>query len=168
MMKYLLPLMLALATCWASNPLFENVAPELIHEILDDYRLPDDVVPTNYIIELTPYLDTKDEKSFTFDGHSEIDLDIKKNTTTITFHAKQLKFEEINLMYKNKTGNITIADITSKKLNKQKDFVTLVLKEEITSDMQDVKLILNYTGVLKNDELRGFYNSSYQNKNETR
>ncbi|XP_029666932.1 aminopeptidase N-like [Formica exsecta] len=166
MMKYLLPLMLALATCWAGNPLFENVAPELIHEVLDDYRLPDNVVPKNYVIELTPYLDTKDEKTFTFDGYSKIDLDIKKNTTTITFHAKQLKFKEINLMYKNETENITIADII---LNKQKDFVTLVLKEKITSDMQDVKLILNYTGVLKNDELRGFYNSSYQNKNnETR
>ncbi|XP_070160927.1 aminopeptidase N [Polyergus mexicanus] len=170
MMKYLLPLMLALAICWAGNPLFENVAPELNHElvrdelVLDNYRLPDDVVPTNYVIELTPYLDTIDEKNFTFDGHSEIDLDIKRNTTTITFHAKQLKFneEDVNLKIDNK--NISIENIT---LNEQKDFVTLTLKEQITSQMKG-KLILNYSGVLRNDELRGFYNSSYQKENETR
>lgn len=166
MMRYLLPLMLVLATCWAGNPIYESVSPQPIQEISDDYRLPKNVVPTNYVIELTPYLDTNDTKEFTFKGHSIIDLEIKQNTKNITFHANNLKLTNINLEYfiKNKTKKLESIDL---EINEQKDFVTLILKEELNSTLESVTLSLNFTGVL-NDNLRGFYRSSYQNGKERR
>lgn len=161
MMRYLLPLILVLATCWAGIPIPESVIPQPIQEILDDYRLPKDVIPTNYVIELTPYLDTKDKKNFTFDGQSEIDLEIKKNNTkTITFHANELNITKVKLIYSGKP-----IEIISQEINKQKDFITLNLKEELNSTFKNIKLFLSFTGVL-NDNLRGFYRSSYQDGKE--
>jgi len=163
MMRYLLPLILVLATCWAGIPIPESVNPQPIPEIQDDYRLPKDVIPTNYVIELTPYLDTKDEKNFTFAGQSEIDLEIKKNNTkTITFHFNELNITEVKL---NSSGKPI--GIISQEIDKQKDFMTLNLKEGLNSTSKDVKLFLSFTGVL-NDNLRGFYRSSYQDGKEKR
>lgn len=166
MMKYLLALMLALATCWAGNPLLENITPESIEEVSGDYKLPNNVEPTNYIIELKPYLDSKNDKNFTFEGKSTINLKVNSNTKTITFHAKQLNIENITLTYTNNENKINIK-IVDYKINQQKDFVILTLGQGINRDMQDVKLLLHYSGVL-NDDLRGFYKSSYQNGNKTR
>src|SRR5436190_1633044 len=102
MMKFLLPLMLVLATCWAGNPsrqpLFESVAPGLIvQEVPDLYKLPTNVVPHNYDIELTPYLVT-DNRNFSYSGKSVIELEVKEITQTITFHAsKQLELTKYSL-----------------------------------------------------------------------
>ncbi|XP_072748201.1 aminopeptidase N [Anoplolepis gracilipes] len=172
MMKYLLLLMLVLVTCWASNPIFENVAPEVLEEVQDTYRLPDDVIPTNYKIELTPYLDTKDAKNFTFEGHSQISLKLKNNNTktkTITFHAKELEFSNITLKYINVSAGIKQETKTNipKQINKEKDFVTLFLDDELNSNMTILRLYIDFTGKL-NDKLRGFYRSSYQEGTETR
>lgn len=166
MMRYLLPLILVLATCWAGIPIPENVNPQPNQEMTtDDYRLPKDVIPINYFIELTPYLDTNDEKNFTFDGYSEIDLEIKENTKTITFHANQLKIaDDVKLSYSQNGKSIKILKT---EINEQMDFVTLNLEEELNSTLKNIKLSLNFTGVL-NDNLRGFYRSSYQNGNKTR
>lgn len=168
-MRYLLPLMLVLATCWASNPIFDSVAPELIQEVPDDYRLPKNVVPINYVIELTPYINTGDEKNFTFDGKSEIDLQVKENNiTTITFHAKNIKLNSVNLMYGEKLEpQIKEDTLLEFKEDKHKDFIIVSLPNPINTTTKNVKLSLNYTGVL-NDELRGFYRSSYKKGNEIR
>ncbi|KMQ91241.1 aminopeptidase n [Lasius niger] len=167
-MRYLLPLMLVLATCWAGNPIFDSVAPELIQEVPDDYRLPKNVVPKNYVIELTPYINTGDEKNFTFDGKSEIYLQVKENnTTTITFHAKNITLHSVNLTYEKPEPQIKEDTFLNFKEDKYKDFITVSLSNPIDTGTKNVKLSLSYTGVL-NDELRGFYRSSYKKGNETR
>jgi len=157
-MRFLLPLILVLVACWASDPIFNDVSPQFIEEV-ESYRLPKNVVPTNYKIELEPIFESEDKnKSFTFNGKSEITLDIEKETNTITFHAKELEFIEIQLAY-NKTEKI---DIKSLIKNTKKDFVTLTFNT-IIPKTKNALLVLKYTGKL-NDQLRGFYRSSYQNK----
>lgn len=156
--------MLVLATGWASKPIFESVAPQVIQDIEDDYKLPDNVIPTNYVIELTP-----DFKNFTFEGNSQIDLKIQHDTETIIFHFKNIVFNNITLTYTNPGENFTTIDIllnnfTSVEL---KDFGIVNLTNPITNKTTNVRLTLDYTGVL-NDELRGFYRSSYQAGNKTR
>lgn len=167
MMRYLPSFMLVLATCWAGNPIYESVSPQPIQEISDDYRLPKNVVPTNYVIELTPYLDTNDTNKFTFKGQSKIDLVIKQNTKTITFHANNLNLSNIILEYSLSENQSKQIDNIKPEINKQKDFVTLTLEEELNSTLKNVKLSLHFTGVL-NDNLRGFYRSSYQDGEEKR
>lgn len=168
MMRYLLPLLLVLATGWAGNPISESVIPQPLQEIPDDYRLPQDIVPTNYVIELTPHFDTNDSKKFTFDGNSKIDLEIKSNNTkTITFHASELEITDIHVEYTNESNAAKTIQNIDKIINEQKDFVILILSEKLNSTLKNVKLSLKFTGVL-NDNLRGFYRSSYQDGKEKR
>lgn len=169
-MKFLLPLMLVLATCWASNPLFEDVPPQVINEVLDNYRLStDDIKPTEYKIELTPIFEsTKEKESFTFQGKSEIILDIKKpDSNSITFHAKELKFDdkEITLTFPKKAGKRNETEVLKPVKvveESQKDFVTLIFDKKFGKE-NDVKLNLQYNGKL-NDGLRGFFRDSYEDK----
>ncbi|PCH38958.1 hypothetical protein WOLCODRAFT_141023 [Wolfiporia cocos MD-104 SS10] len=59
---------------------------------LPSYRLPTDVRPTHY--DLTVRTDLENAK---FDGIVKIDLDIKKETSTVVFNTKNLKLSEIAL-----------------------------------------------------------------------
>ncbi|KYN33599.1 Aminopeptidase N [Trachymyrmex septentrionalis] len=162
-MKFLLSLILVLATCWASYPSSDDVTPQLIEEVLDNYRLPLDVIPTEYDIKLQPIFESSNQDNFTFKGESVITLFIAKETDTIVFHAKEIDIikKSIKLTHKIKNETETYNLIELKK-DINKDFVTLIFKESIPPNII-AQLSLNYIGKL-NDELRGFYRSSYQNK----
>jgi len=155
--------MLVLATCWASYPSSDDVAPQLIEEVLDDYRLPQDVTPTEYDIKLQPIFESPNQDNFTFKGESVITLITTKETHIIVFHAKEIDIirNSIKLTFKSKTENKNY-DVTEFKKDINKDFVTLFFKESIPANIS-AQLFLHYTGKL-NDKLHGFYRSSYQNK----
>jgi len=164
-MRFLLPLVLVLVACWASDPIFDDVSPQLI-EIVENYRLSlENVEPIEYKIELEPIFESENKyESFTFNGKSEITLNIKKSTDTITFHAKELEFieNEIQLTYNKDKNNIIKIKLESLSVNTTKDFVTLTFNNSIPEKTNAI-LALKYTGKL-NDQLRGFYRSSYQNE----
>lgn len=172
-MKSLLLLTLVLAACWASDPFFDDVPLQPSQEVSDSFRLPDNVKPIEYDIELKPNFESSDkDKNFTFEGRSTITLNIS-NTNTIIFHAKNLTFlendttltfNEIN--YDREKNKIEIVRNLKPKTfveDKRKDFVTLTFEKEF--DTKNANLSLHYTGTL-NDGLRGFYRSSYKNKEE--
>jgi hypothetical protein len=52
----------------------------------DRVLLPDDVVPSKYLIHITP-----DLKNFTFLGNESIDVEVKKETNKITIHSLDIK-----------------------------------------------------------------------------
>lgn len=161
-MKSLLLLTLVLATCWASDPFSDDVPPRSIPEVSGNYRLPADVRPTEYKINLEPIFESSNENtSFTFNGSSEITLEVLNNTNIIKFHAKELNFSKITLKYENQSFEIDINKIDTKD-PLERNFVTLTLEKNLTLT-KNLKLFLNYYGKL-NDELRGFYRSSYENK----
>ncbi|XP_024878007.1 aminopeptidase N-like [Temnothorax curvispinosus] len=166
-MKSFLPLILVIAACWASDPIFDDVPPELIQEVSGNYRLPGDVVPTNYEITLEPIFESP-KNNFSFNGKSVITLEIKNATSTIKFHAKELEFvEEDAILTYEETDEKSKKKVTKTAKpefsdDPQKDFVILTFKDKIETQ-ENAKLSLNYTGIL-NDDLRGFYRSSYQNK----
>jgi len=174
-MRFVLPLMLVLAACWASDmrgdPIFDEVHPQLIQEVPDDYRLPENIVPTQYFIELEPFINiqTPPNKNFTFMGKSVIDIKVKKETSTITLHAKNLTFtKNYEIDYQDKTGKkekIKINDTTS---DLEKDFQIFTLMTPLKTDMKNVQLTLEYTGEI-NNQPHGFYRSSYlDSENNTR
>jgi len=162
-MKFLLPLMLVLATCWASDPIFDDVFPQSMDPVADNYRLSKDVIPTKYDIELEPIFEDSKE-SFTFKGKSTITLNIKKNISNITFHSKELTYESGSLKYIGKNGEAKEETIFAKsfKSEPKKDFKILEFKE-IIKEQKDATLTLTYTGKI-NDNFRGFYKDSYQDK----
>ena len=54
----------------------------------DFQRLPTDVIPVNYCLELTP-----DLQAFTFAGRLRIKVDVKKATKEIKLNAAELKID---------------------------------------------------------------------------
>jgi len=173
-MRFVLPLMLVLAACWASDmrgdPIFDEVHPQLIQEVPDDYRLPENIVPIQYHIELEPFIDiqTPSNKNFTFMGKSEIDIKVKKETSTITLHAKNMTFTKHELEYRDAKNNPMKIKINSTKPDLEKDFQIFTLNTPLKINMKNVKLILEYTGEI-NNQPHGFYRSSYlDNENNIR
>lgn len=161
--RFLLPLILALATCWASNPIFDDVPPRFVKETLDDlpnFRLPKDIRPVAYDITLAPVFNTSDNNNFTFTGRSVITLKIVNATNKITFHAKDLDINDLEVIDPLSDIPISILEVTK---DEQRDFVTLVLETPLNAGFP-LTLVLNFTGEL-NNELRGFYRSSYKNEN---
>lgn len=164
-MRRLLLLVLVLATCWADNPILDpilnDVPPQLTQAVSGDYRLPEDIKPLKYIIKLTPtFKDTDNSSSFHFEGESSITLEVLKETNQIVFNSKNLVIKEVNLTPK----NVSIKSVSH---NETTELTTILLNQTINANTTGLKLTLTYNGTL-NDNLRGFYRSSYKKGNETR
>jgi len=176
-MRFVLPLMLVLAACWASNvpgdPIFDDIYPQLIQEVPHDYRLPEDVVPTEYRIVLEPFIDTNlPDKNFTFTGSSVISIKVMKKISNITLHARDLVITNSRIEYqeKDKTGKPeNKLHILSQIKDVEKDFQIFLLPKPLDPrNVSNVNLILNYDGKINNQQ-HGFYRSSYlDNENKRR
>lgn len=169
-MRLLLPLVLVLATCWASDPqildpLLNDVPPQLIQAESGNYRLPTDVRPLTYVIKLEPIFKKSNSNFFNFTGESVITLQVEKETNQIVFNSKNLDIINAVLIKpkENGTDKIPVEPVS----NKTTELTTITLKDKITPLMKNIKLNLIYEGQL-NDDLRGFYRSSYNKNNETR
>ena len=121
-----------------------NEKPEL--------RLSNNIEPTNYDITLEP-----DLTNASFTGNASINLKVNKQTNKINFHANDLDVKNIELQLKNK--KITPKDIT---FQKDLEEITLIFDELINPGT--IKLSLYISGKL-NDQLRGFYRSTYTKEN---
>lgn len=121
-----------------------------------NYRLPGEVVPESYKIKLTPKL----RDDFTFEGESTIIVTAKRNTNSITLHSKNIKIHENETI-------VTVSGIKKNVVHKYEivqDFLILELESAIQNNTE-VNIFLKYTGKL-NDDLRGFYRSSYVENGE--
>ncbi|XP_015127623.1 aminopeptidase N [Diachasma alloeum] len=116
------------------------------------YRLPEDVVPESYNIRITPDLESDE---FTFTGVSEINIIVKKNISKITLHANSLNITMVALRT---PQNVTLPAVQLP-LNVANDFLIINSKTQLTANSRYV-LELEYEGKL-NDDMRGFYRSSY-------
>ncbi|KAJ0178640.1 hypothetical protein K1T71_005415 [Dendrolimus kikuchii] len=123
-------------------------------------RLPTYVKPTRYYLKITPYIY---EGNFTFDGEVSIVLTVLNETEQITFHGVDLVLHDVKL-YGNEDGKQVI--VTRRIEDPQRHFQTLYLAEMLVVGKQYV-LNISYTGIL-NDNLHGFYRSSYEDKGDKR
>lgn len=145
---------------------------EKIEEI--NYRLDNDVLPIDYVIELTPYFNNEtDKEAFTFDGSVKITLQpTKTDVKIITLHKDDLNISDHNLALKTKyfptfpwelQNNIIIDHNEYDERTKK---YSIVLSEPLVQN-QEYELTIKYTGKLRTDVL-GFYRSSYKDGNVTK
>ncbi|KAM3967196.1 LOW QUALITY PROTEIN: aminopeptidase N [Aphomia sociella] len=125
-----------------------------------DVRLPTNIKPDRYYIKLTPYIF---EGNFTFDGEISIVLTVKNDTQQVTFHGVELTFSSIELFEQSEGRALKI---TRRSEDVPRQFHIITLAETLKAGQQYV-LNITYTGIL-NDNLHGFYRSSYEEKNVTR
>nr|AYV88996.1 puromycin-sensitive aminopeptidase [Tetranychus truncatus] len=111
-------------------------------------RLPKNVIPQLYKLELTPNLE-----NFTFTGKEDVEVSIKESTNQVILNASQLEIQEA--LFKDPSGS--------------------TLKGNVTLDTQDEKLFIKFDESLKigtgtisiafsgilNDQMKGFYRSKY-------
>ncbi len=116
---------------------------------INPHRLPTNVVPTNYALELTPHLDAA-----VFDGSVVVSLEVKEATTTLSFNILDL---ELSAICVRDAAGIEHAATLSTDTTYER--ATLTLSEELAVGV--ATLSMNFTGEL-NDKLVGFYRSTYQ------
>uniref|UniRef100_A0A5S6R5A7 Aminopeptidase n=1 Tax=Trichuris muris TaxID=70415 RepID=A0A5S6R5A7_TRIMR len=114
-------------------------------------RLPKIAIPQHYTIKLQPFFE-----NFTFAGTEKIDLEILTSTNVLKFHS-----EEIDIVKASLTSGSDHYDNLPVEYNSH--WMTAEVKIPKPINPGPAELMLKFTGVL-NDKLRGFYRSSYQDK----
>ena len=115
---------------------------------LDPYRLPRSVVPASYRLRLEPDLDAA-----TFVGTVEIHIDVTEPTSTIVLNAAELVLTSPRL----RSADGTEVEATIE-LDEELERATLAFGDALAVGAHD--LSIEFTGRL-NDELRGFYRSTF-------
>ncbi|MCY4164448.1 MAG: M1 family metallopeptidase [bacterium] len=117
---------------------------------MDTYRLPRQVVPSRYVLKLTP-----DLSAFTFAGEAQIDITATEQVAQIVLNAADLEITSGNV------GGTPVADIC---YDAQHERAVLTLSEPLAAG--DACLNLSFRGTL-NDQLRGFYRSTFTDAEHT-
>ncbi len=116
------------------------------------YRLPRTVVPSNYQIHLTP-----DLEKFTFDGRVEIDLDINESVTSFALNAKELELSGASVTV---AGQTYVSGVPSF----DEEYETATFTFDAALPTGAAVATITFTGIL-NDQLHGFYRSTYTDNN---
>ncbi|KAL5290109.1 NPEPPS family protein [Megaselia abdita] len=116
--------------------------------MIEFQRLPTNVKPTNYDIELKP-----DMEKFAFTGKISIKIEVNKTLTEITLNALEINIVKANLV---KDDNSTL-NTKSIKYSTENETVTLEFEEVVP---QKATLNMHFNGIL-NDKMKGFYRSKY-------
>lgn len=125
-----------------------------------DVRLPDAVIPEMYSIFMHPNLTT-----FTFSGHVNISLYVKKSTDFIIFHERGLNLTSISLKSLSTDGSFSISVVKQLEYVPNQQFL-IRLGQELAAGSRCM-LSIFFTGALS-PNLAGFYKSSYQLANGNR
>jgi puromycin-sensitive aminopeptidase len=121
---------------------------------IDRYRLPRHVIPTRYELRLEPDLTTA-----TFAGHVTVSLTVHQTTQTIVFNAVDLVIDSVQV--EGQGGHRIEA---SAELDHSLQRVTLTFYKPVQPGVW--QLHISFHGKL-NDQLRGFYRSTYKDSSGT-
>jgi len=121
-------------------------------------RLPTNIQPSSYMIHLIPFIIPD---NFTISGHVDIDLDVSEPSDNITIHIYDITIHEKDVTVLTEDGGMV--DIVGHSYDEERQFYIIHLAE--APESSKLTLSIFFTGVL-NDELAGFYRSSYTENGE--
>lgn len=129
-------------------------------------RLPRSIIPKSYDIKLIPFLV---EDNFTFIGEVSIFVEVIEECKNITLHSLDLTINEINIYFLNSTKTTNNTKESIQITNKRHDIPNqfLIIETETELLKGSYQLHFKYEAAL-NDDLQGFYRSSYTVNNEKR
>ncbi|MCI4379249.1 hypothetical protein PGIGA_G00225670 [Pangasianodon gigas] len=127
-------------------------------------RLPDNLIPESYEVNLQLYLYTKlpnaTEQEYMFEGNSTVRFKCVKDTRTIILHALDLSIEQVTVTHARTRENIAVERYT---LHNDSHFFEILLKKQLVGNGDYYELFTNFTGELL-DDLTGLYTSQYTEK----
>ena len=137
------------------NASFVTRTPKKLSEDSKTYRLPNNSIPLRYEL----WLKTEVEKEiFNFSGRVKIHIRVLEPTQTITLHYWKIVITKVDLL---DVSGILITD--SLVFDYDEDFEFLKISLPTQASVNDELILdIDYTGVLRNDNL-GFYRNSYRN-----
>ncbi|XP_069972068.1 aminopeptidase N-like [Penaeus vannamei] len=125
---------------------------------LENYRLPTSLDPLHYVVKLQPHVNG----NFSIMGHVEIEMVVLEKTSNITLHMAEITVYDDTIVLKNKADQNDL-QIKDHEYDPSREFFIVHLAEELSVNTE-VVLSMDFEGYL-NDELRGFYRSTYTNEN---
>lgn len=135
-----------------------------------DYRLPKNLKPNLYDLKIKPYIGSNREawpaeKDFTFDGSVEIFFTCIEPTRRIVFHADHIQIVSIFLRSFSSDHQPfdDLHEPLSHEIDEVRTFAIVQMNHECVEHF-NYSLSINYTGSI-NEELEGFYRSSYLDEN---
>lgn len=130
---------------------------------VSDVRLPLHLLPDKYNVFLTPYLV---ENNFTIQGHVDIEMKVVLgNSNNITLHIQDMTIFENTVQVIDNVTNQNLV-ITGFGYDNPRGFLIIYLRDGLTQG-QSLRLKIDFIGNL-NDDLSGFYRSSYFDKTTNR
>ncbi len=117
-----------------------------------DYRLPRNVIPRHYQLTLEP-----DLADFTFVGNEVVSVEVVEATAIVVLNAADLEVDSATI--RTPRGRGTLA--TGIDRDEPAERLTLTFPEPLLPG--DYELQLSFRGML-NDQLRGFYRSTYKDE----
>jgi puromycin-sensitive aminopeptidase len=112
-----------------------------------DYRLPRSVIPSAYRLEIEPDIDAA-----AFSGRVDIDVNVMEPTDEITLNAIELEIPEVTLTTAGESRSAAVA------FDEDRERATFAFDEVLQRGEATLSIV--FTGIL-NDQLRGFYRSTY-------
>lgn len=155
------------ASAWSSSaPAFEDNDNTRQTDTLN-YRLPTVVLPSRYVVELTPYLEAENGKErFTFDGKVDITLRaVSADIRQIVLHLNALDVTETPRL-RDAVTPLTEIRIVSLTNDTRTHKYTLFLEKPLPLN-ENYVLSIQFVGYLSTN-MRGFYRSSYQENGTTK
>ncbi|CAH0605713.1 unnamed protein product [Chrysodeixis includens] len=123
-----------------------------------NYRLNTPIVPARYVVHITPYFDTADDRQFTFDGIVSIQFTTTSNTNEIKLHSEGLNFTAADIYVGTYPANVSVA-VTSLEFNANYSFAHINLASNLEAGVE-YGLQIRYKGPIRED-LYGFYRNHY-------
>lgn len=132
-----------------------------------NYRLPTNVLPSKYVVEITPYFTSENGKEqFTFDGKVDITLRaVEADVRQIVLHYHDIEVNGAPRL-KDAITPLTESKIVSMNYDVRTHKYTLILERPLTVN-RDYVLSIQYLGHLTTN-MRGFYRSSYEENGVTK
>ncbi|CAG9861266.1 unnamed protein product [Phyllotreta striolata] len=126
------------------------------------YRLPDDVKPEHYKLEIISHLGEKN--NFDFDGKVWILVTCLRPTRNITLHSKNLDVRKEEITLKDVSGHngSKPMPIGAVEFQNENDFLVIHVDEPL-KELRRYEVFIDFKGRL-DDGLAGFYRSSYFDK----
>ncbi|KAK3108903.1 hypothetical protein FSP39_018341 [Pinctada imbricata] len=131
---------------------------------LRDVRLPKNVAPFLYDLEIFPDIYQSDPADFTFKGYIKIWFRTLERTSNITLH-KHLLDIDVNTVAIDTNQSVTPPSVRSTSEDKDRQFFIIQL-DNLLADNTVYFVVMNYSGILRND-LAGLYYSSYKRGDDT-
>jgi hypothetical protein len=135
---------------------------------ITDYRLPTDVLPLHYDLEMQAFIGPQSEygeKAFTLNGKMTMLLACSKPTRRILFHAAKLQVA-INQVRLKRESDGASQVIESIQYDERREYHIVYLSDDL-EQFKNYSLFVPYTGQVLT-ELYGFYQSSYKENGVTK